>query len=242
MRIQQMLRSRFQVFLKKSEEPAVKVSSFPFSYFKSTTSAILLILGISGFLISPVVLLHHFGRIGFDELTRDPVAFLGGSAYTGFLSQVGILLWAAVSSVCIFGSYCLPKTAKSFNIKNYLLASGLITIMLGLDDTFQIHENLSTHFGISEKLVFLCYVFFICAYIFKFYRLILKTEYILLEIACLFFGISVLLDVIESPALSIYLFEDSAKLAGIVSFLIYYFRLGITRIHQFYFQISQENI
>jgi hypothetical protein len=236
-----MLKSRFQIFPKKPDKTAANTSSFPFSYFKSTTSAILLILGISGFLISPVVLLHNFGGVEFDELTRDPVAFLGGSVYTGFLSQVGILLWAAVSSICIFGSYCLPKIAQSSNIKNYLLASGLITLMLGLDDAFQIHENLSTHFGIPEKLVFLCYIFFMCAYIFKFYSLISKTEHILLEIGFLFFSFSILLDTIESPAPIIYLLEDGAKLAGIVSFLSYYFRLGVTKIHYFYFQDSQEN-
>ncbi len=177
-------------------------------------------------------MLNIWGGIGFDELTRDPISFLGGSIYTGILSQFGILMWAAVSSICIFGSYSLPKSAKNRRIKNFLFTSGLITFVLGIDDAFLLHEKSSTYFGFSEKLIFLFYILCIYIYIYKFYDFIASTEYILLIIACTCFFISIFLDVIEPHSINSYLFEDGAKLTGIISFLVYYFRLGITSIYQ----------
>ena len=136
----------------------MEIPQSPFLLFRSTGAAALLSLCLSGILISCVIALHVVGGIGFDELIRDPIAFLGGSIYTGFLSQVGILLWAAVSAICIFGSYCLPYAIGSRLTKRFLLASGLLTSMLGLDDAFLLHEKSSVFLGISEKLIFLFYM------------------------------------------------------------------------------------
>ena len=208
----------------------------PFSYFKSTQSAILLILLISGFLLSFIVLLHIFGGIAFAELTRDPIAFLEGSVYTGILSQIGILIWAAISSICIFSSYSLPKDIKNRNIKQFFLASGLLTFILGIDDAFLLHEESSKYLGFSEKIIFLFYIFCICIYIFRFYSFIATSEYSILGLAFFCFGISILLDVLEPPNINPYIFEDGAKLIGIISFLVYYFRLGMTSIHAIHSQ------
>ena len=51
-----------------------------------------------------------------------------------------------------------------------------------------------------------------------------------------FFGLSILLDVIEPATIDPYLLEDSAKIAGIISFLMYFFRLGVMSIHHAYTQ------
>lgn len=208
----------------------------PFSFFKSTKSAILLILIISGVLISPIILLHNLGGIAFAELTRDPIAFLEGSAYTGILSQIGILIWAAISSICIFSSYSLPKDIKNRKTKNFFLASGLLTFMLGVDDTFILHEETSKYLGFSEKFIFLFYAFCIFAYISRFYSFIANSEYSILGLAFFCFGISIFLDILEPQDINPYIFEDGAKLIGIISFLVYYFRLGMTSIHQIYSQ------
>jgi hypothetical protein len=204
----------------------------PFLIFKSTESAILLILAIASFLIIPIIFLNAWAGVGFDELTRDPISFLGGSIYTGFLSQAGILIWAATSSICVFGSYSLPKFARYRQVKNFLFASGLITFILGIDDTFLLHEKLSTYFSFSEKFIYMFYIFCICSYIYKFYNFIFATEYVLLIIAFSFFAVSIFLDVVEPSSINPYLFEDGAKIVGIISFLVYYFRVGITAIGQ----------
>lgn len=178
------------------------------------------------------MLLHIWGGIGFDELTRDPISFLGGSIYTGSLSQVGILIWSAIASICIFSSYSLPKTVHSGQVKNFLFASGLLTSMLGLDDAFLLHEKSSEYLGIAEKIIYLFYFFCICIYVAKFYSLIAATEYVLLEVALACFGMSILLDVVEPQNIDPYIFEDSAKLTGIISLLVYFSRLCITLIHK----------
>jgi hypothetical protein len=58
---------------------------------------------------------------------------------------------------------------------------------------------------------------------FKFYRLILKTDYFLLVIALFFFAISVALDLFPYSGIDPYFYEDGAKLVGIVSWLVYFF-------------------
>jgi hypothetical protein len=211
----------------------------PFSVFKSTESAILLILAISSFLIAPIIFLNVWGGIGFDELTRDPISFLGGSIYTGFLSQAGILIWAAVSSICMFSSYSLPRFTRYRQVKNFLLASGLLTFMLGIDDAFLLHEKSSAYFGFSEKIIYIFYIFCICLYIYKFHNVIVTTEYDLLMIAFFCFAISIILDTFEPSGINPYLFEDGTKLIGIISLLVYYFRVGITRLHQIF---SERNL
>ncbi|MGB7415468.1 MAG: hypothetical protein WA902_14775 [Thermosynechococcaceae cyanobacterium] len=210
----------------------MKSTRSPFLFFKSSESAILLILAISSVLIGPTIVLNIWGGIGFDELTRDPISVLGGSIYTGLLSQAGILIWAAVSSICIFGSYSLPRSARNRQTKNFFFASGLLTFVLGLDDAFLLHEKSSTYFGFSEKIIYVFYILCIGIYLYRFYNLIATTEYILLVMAFTCFAISIMLDIIEPSGINPYLFEDGAKLTGIISFLVYYFRFGITSIHQ----------
>ena len=54
----------------------------------------------------------------------------------------------------------------------------------------------------------------------------LDSSDVLLGMALAFFGISITLDLLEPRGLDPYLFEDGAKLAGIVSWLSYFSRTG----------------
>ena len=60
----------------------------------------------------------------------------------------------------------------------------------------------------------------------------MKTEYILLGGAILFFGISITLDLLDPPGIDPYLFEDSAKLIGILFWLAYFFNTGSSAIYK----------
>ena len=63
----------------------------------------------------------------------------------------------------------------------------------------------------------------------------MNTQYILLGMALVFFGVSITLDLFEMfeiPFLGRLLFEDSAKLVGIVSWLSYFFRVGVFAVYR----------
>jgi len=204
----------------------MKSSLSLFAQFRLSWSAILLVLGISTTLIGVVLLLHLFKGFSIGELTRDPVAVLQGSIFIGFLSQVGIFFWAASAAICMFSAYVIPRSSDTTQLKNFLIASGLLTLVLAIDDVFLMHERVLPYIGVPQILVYLIYIGLILFYFIRFHSIILKSEYILLGMALGFFGVSVALDVIHPKGIDPNLFEDGAKFVGIVAWLAYFIRFG----------------
>ena len=202
-----------------------------FARFRSSWPIIGLVLAVSAVLIGVVLLLHYWKGIPIDQLTRDPNAIGRTPPYAGFLSQVGIFFWSASAAVCMFSAKVLSRPLDNLKIKHFLIASGMLALVLGLDDAFLLHEKFFPYFGIPEQAVFLSYAGFILFYLVLFYSIILKTEYILLGMALVFFGVSVTLDVFEPRGIDPYLFEDGAKLVGIVSWLAYFLRAGASAVY-----------
>lgn len=190
-----------------------------------------LILAVSAVLLGVVLLLHFWKGIPIGRLTRDPTTIVGSPLYTGFLSQIGIFFWSASAAVCMFSVKVLSRHTDSLKIKPFLFASGLLTLLLGFDDVFLLHEELLPYFGVPQKAVFISYAGFVPFYVVRFYSIVLKTEYVLLVMALLFFGFSVTLDLFEPPDINPYLFEDGAKLVGIVGWLAYFFRAGTSAVY-----------
>ena len=185
-----------------------------------------LILAVSAVLVGVVLLLHFWKGIPIGRLTRDPTSIVGSPLYTGFLSQIGIFFWSASAAICLFSAKVLSRHPDSLKIKCFLFVSGLLTLVLGLDDVFLLHEKFFPYLGVPEKAVFVIYAVFVLFYLVRFYSIILKTEYILLGMALVFFGVSVTIDLFQPYGIDRYLFEDGAKLVGIVSWLAYFFRVG----------------
>ncbi|WP_156819983.1 hypothetical protein [Synechococcus sp. PCC 7336] len=194
----------------------------PPKHCRSSWRTIGLVLAVSAVPIGVVLLLHFWQGIPIGSLTRDPTAILEAPLYTGFLSQIGLLLWSASAAVCMLSAKLLSGRADSLKINRFLFVSGLLTLVLGLDDVFLLHEGFFPSIGVPEKAVFVSYAGFLLFYLVKFYPVIWQTEYILLGMALVFFGVSSTLDLLLPSDLDLYLFEDGAKLVGIVSWLSYF--------------------
>lgn len=174
---------------------------------------------ISTLLLGAVLFLHVQYHIPVGDLTRDPTAVSRAPFYTGLLSQLGIFLWAGAAFACLI------PVIVSFQhpFRQFLLASGLITLTLALDDVFLLHESALPMAGFPEKIVLIFYAGLLTAYVAWFYRVIKNTAYGLLLIACLCFGLSLLIDLLTPNSTNMeFLLEDGAKLVGIVSWLAYY--------------------
>ena len=204
--------------------------------FRAHFPVVGLVLAVTAVLVSAVLLLNVWKGIPIGKLTRDPASITGVPIYTGFLSQIGVLLWSASTTICLFCASLLSTRQDKLRIKPFLLTSGLLSLILGLDDIFLLHERVFPDLGVAEEIVFASYAAFLFFYLFRFRAIILKTEYILLGMALLFFGVSITLDVFEPAGIDPYLWEDGAKLAGIVSWLAYFFRTGIFAIDRNFFQ------
>lgn len=190
-----------------------------------------LIFVVSALLLGTGLLLHYGAGVPFGELTRDPVAIAGDPPYTGFLSQIGIFGWAAAAAVCLFSAQAVSGVSPRQS-REFLVVSGMLTLALGLDDVFLIHEVLFPHFGILQNIILFVYAGVFVLYLVRFYSVILKTEYIVLGMAFAFFALSASLDWLHPHGIDPYLWEDGAKLVGIISWLVYFFRTGTDVIHQ----------
>lgn len=203
-----------------------KVSGpFRFMTIRSSWLMIGLILSVSAVLVGIMLIIHFWKGIPIGTLTRDPTSISGSPFYVGFLSQIALLLWSASAAICLFSARVLSTQTGNLKIKPFLLVSGLLALILGLDDAFLLHEEVIPRFlGVPEEAVYVIYVGFVLFYLVIFYPVIRKTEYVLLIMAFVFFGVSVSLDFFEPPGIDPFLFEDAAKLVGLVSWLAYFFR------------------
>lgn len=194
------------------------------SQLESNRSKILSILTISLFLIGVVVLLRIWKGIPIGSLTRDITAIAGVPFYTGFFSQIGFFFWIVTATLCIFSAHMSYRRTKNAMFEKFLFLSGLLSLLLCFDDMFLLHEEVFPFIlGIPEMAVFTTYGIFVLFLIVKFYPVIIKTDYILLAIAFICFGLSIVLDLIGIPGFNPYLLEDGVKMFGIISWFFYFY-------------------
>lgn len=180
-------------------------------------------LAITALLVGGVLFLHRWKGVPIGDLTGDPAAVGGHPIYIGFLSQAGLFLWSAAAAICLFTASTLSRHQRLFDTRRFLFASGLLTVLLGLDDAFLLHESLFPRLGVPEKIVYSGYAAVVLVWLVRFRAAIRHSEYGVLGLALACFGTSLTLDVLE-PAVGLdrFLFEDGAKFAGIVSWLTYF--------------------
>lgn len=180
-----------------------------------------------------VICLHIATGIPISKFTRDPAAIAHINPFFGMVSNIGILLWCAASSICFFSSTIIRKynhkidLYKERELSNFLMIAGFITLIILLDDLFLFHELVFPIFlNIPGRVLFASYAMILSWYFFQFRKIIIKTEWIFLFVSLLFFGISITIDLLRDVLdISFYqehLFEDGFKLLGIFSWLSYF--------------------
>jgi hypothetical protein len=158
-----------------------------------------------------------------EDLTRDPAAVVNIPYYVGLLSNWGVMLWSAAAAVCLFSAWVLR--GKQGTATSWLLASGMITLLLAVDDMFMLHEDVFPNvFGIHEKVVYAIYGILGFFYILYFLPEILKRRFVILAAACFFLGLSVLSDSIGRWFYVPTALEDSFKYIAIVLWLVFFIK------------------
>lgn len=177
-------------------------------------------------LLGTVLVLGRLNRIRLGTLTRDPSAVLNGPFYIGFLSQVGALVWCTTAAICFFSAAMLSQRDRSARIVQFLVASGLITMMLLVDDLFQLHETVAElSLGVSEHVVYGLYVLITAGYLVRFRQTIRRTQYWPLVLCALWFAGSILIDLLPNESQWSYFVEDGLKFCGIVTWCAYFVQL-----------------
>jgi hypothetical protein len=134
---------------------------------------------------------------------------------------LGIALWTAACAVTLFARTLL-RHEQDAELRRFLLASGLLSALLGVDHLFMLQDTVAPELlGISEKAVIGGYGLLGLAYAVRFRGVILRTDVLLLASAIAFFNLSVAVDALDVDDARFLLAEDAAKLAGITLWFSY---------------------
>ena len=185
--------------------------------------AVLWAYGITGLALCVPVTAKLMWDIPPEAMLRDGVSVMGAPVYTGALSNLGLVLWGGAAAVCFFAA-AVRKDARGF-----WMSAGALTVVLLADDWLLLHEHaFPVYLGISEYLVYGTYGAALLLYLVSFRAMLWRADWPLLLLAFTWFAISLGVDrldgLVEVPAL--YLWEDGAKLFGIVSWLLFHGRLA----------------
>ena len=190
----------------------------------------------ASFVLAIIVIVNQTQGIAIGYFTRDPAAIAGEFVYFGLVSNLGVIFWMATASVCLFSVTVLTVVRGNGRQRRFLLFAGIVTLVLGLDDFFLLHE-LATFLSSSnrgEHVFFGVYILAILAFVWRYRDLILQTDYLVLFFACTLFGLSIVVDevlVIHPRGLN-HLLEDGFKFVGIATWAVYFVRTSLEAVQQ----------
>jgi hypothetical protein len=201
------------------------ISSFIDQLKKNWTVLLITVLTGSAFLLFTFEYSVYKGVLP-SNLTRDTATILNGPAYTGALSNLGIILWSATAAIMLFSAVHLYKNTVQRRAALMTLLFGLLTTMLCFDDTYQFHEKaFSGVIYVPEELIYLFYLTCIVVIATVCRVIVVTTPFIIGITAMAFFGISILIDEINLPSGRHDAFvEDCFKFIGIVLWTVYHFK------------------
>ncbi len=184
-------------------------------------------------IVIAVVGLTIVQQLDIGQFTRDLAALTDSSPFIGLLSSIGILFWAATAAICYFSALILWQQ-KQHSKALFLLAAGLITSLLLLDDLFMLHEVVfPTYLNLGERITYALYAGIVGSFLWGFRQQILGTDFTILLIALGLLGFSVLADRIFSDIGPWgYLVEDGPKLFGIVAWFGYWTLIARTTLNR----------
>jgi hypothetical protein len=151
------------------------------------------------------------------RFTRDLALLAKVHPLTGFLSSLGILLWAAAAAIWLFTAYAAPRERAG----RLAIHAGCLSAYLCLDDLFMIHEQLAPEYlGVPEKVVYAALGFAVLSFLWAHRRALLAeraTRWLAGALGAL--GLSALLDALLGRWLWRigewnYLVEDGLKWTG----------------------------
>ena len=168
--------------------------------------------------------------VEISVLTRDSLAIADGKFYFGFLSNIGILIWTAASSICMFTFLLLSNAQQLAGSRSFFLYSSLLTLFLLLDDLFMMHEKVfPLYLNVNEKIILALYPIFISSFLLFQRKLILNSPYLVLLSALGFLGLSMVFDILfpnQTPAG--YLLEDGFKFTGMIGWFYYFLQVSFS--------------
>ena len=163
-----------------------------------------------------ILYISNFYNIKLSLVVRDLAQTCGYPIGVGMISNIGILLWGAAASICLFTSFSKIINSESSKL---LLLGGVFSSLLCIDDFFLLHDRY-----IGPDFLNLTYLAISIFLLVKFQRILKKIGVSYLIISILFLGLSIFFDgVIQQIFNQSYeltqLIEEGFKFLGITCWL-----------------------
>jgi hypothetical protein len=141
-----------------------------------------------------------------SNFTRDTVAVANLPWYTGSVSLLTCMVWAAAAALSLFVAWAAPETRRR------TLSLGAFTVLLAVDDAMQIHDQIGPGHGVPEKLFAPVYAVFALLLLREMLRGSTRATTTAFLIGAGLLGVSAAFDVIFHDVS--FLVEDGAKFLG----------------------------
>ncbi len=211
------------------------LSRFSFAIIKKQVSEIWPTVGIGLFLsiggVWITMLVANSTHVAIWKLVKDPAEVIRFQPYIGMLSNWGVILWTMSASICLFGAVVLMRQKAASDTLWFIMVSGALSLFLGIDDLFLLHDRLLPFiFEIEEIFFYLVYIVIFLIYLACFISQILKYDYLLFGLAFLFLVASrhVFFDIAFFDRFIIS--ADALKYFGIVFWLAFFYRTVLNQI------------
>jgi hypothetical protein len=141
--------------------------------------------------------------IPIGHIVDDPLAEAGAPPLLGFLSNLGLLLWAGAAGASLV-AYLAHRHATDrplVEARWFFAASAALSTILVLDDTYQFHERLLPQLlGRGQTTLLFAYVVLVGLYVLRFRRVLASTAWLVLAAAGFCFAVSLAVDVFPYAA------------------------------------------
>lgn len=125
------------------------------------------------------------------KLAKDAAQVIGYPAYFGMLSSWSSMLWMATAAICLFTVAVTWRYSSDRPMRRFLLFSGLLSLILAVDDLYLLHDSiLPKALGAPEFVFYGFYFALMTGYLIIFIRQIARSDYILFWIAFFFLAFS----------------------------------------------------
>ncbi len=151
---------------------------------------------------------HHIG-----DFTRDPTAVLDASPFTGAISNLGVVLWAAGVTLALVGR------ARGDDRRALFGSLAALGAWLLLDDLFLLHDRVLPDLGVPEEVVLVAEIVATAALLAPRWRLLVATAVPLLVLAAMGFAASLVLDEILGASGLLVAAEDGTKFVAIAAWV-----------------------
>lgn len=102
-------------------------------------------------LLTSIVIADRLFGIDYYDLVRDPNAIAGQPKYFGLVSNLGVILWFT-GGIAALQAYWSGAGYDAPHLRRTLLAGGLFSGLMGIDDLLMLHEAIATA-GVPEPFV-----------------------------------------------------------------------------------------